>query len=206
MKQRKVQSMRCLFFSANRFKKVNNMHPAPLPSRAPAYATLAITLHWMLAILIIGMTGLGWYMMSIEDDPGSAWYFNLHKSIGVVIVALVVVRLLWRLNHKPSALPASMPSWQLMASKIGHRLLYAAMLAMPFFGIVGTMLSEDDTQIFGLLMPRMLHANHDMAEIFFNAHSITAWFFVSLIVAHALAGFKHLLVDKDGVFQRMWFS
>lgn len=183
------------------------MRDTPFPTASStAYTPLAKVLHWALAVLIIGMTGLGWFMMSIEDEPGSDWYFNLHKSIGVLIVALVLLRLLWRLTHTPTPLPASIASWQVMASKAGHGLLYLAMLAMPFFGIVGTLLSKDETLLFGIALPRMAAPNHDLGEIFFEAHSITAWIFVALIALHALAGLKHLVMDKDGVFQRMWFS
>lgn len=183
------------------------MRDTPFPTaQTQAYAPLAKMLHWALAILITGMTGLGWFMMSIEDDPGSEWYFNLHKSIGAVIVALVLLRVLWRLTHTPTPLPTSIASWQVMASKVGHGLLYIAMLAMPFFGIVGTLFSDDETLLFGVALPRLVTANHDLAETFFEAHSITAWVFVALIAVHALAGLKHLVKDKDGVFQRMWFS
>lgn len=181
--------------------------PHAIPTaRTPAYTPLAVALHWALAVLIIGMTGLGWYMMSIEDDPGSDWFFNLHKSIGIVIVGLVVLRLVWRLLNRPAPLPASMASWEVMASKIGHGLLYAAMVAMPFFGLIGSMLSKRDLLFFGIPLPRVFQDNHDLAETFFDAHSVTAWIFVGLIALHALAGLKHLVVNKDGVFQRMWFS
>ena len=181
--------------------------PQALSTVRPAsYAPLAILLHWTLAILIIGMIPLGWYMMSIEDDPGSAWYFNLHKSIGLIIAGLVLLRLVWRLGHQPAPLPASIPPWQVSASKAGHGLLYAAMIAMPFFGIVGSMLSKKDFLFFGILLPRVFEPNHDLAEIFFGAHSVTTWILVGLISLHALAGLKHLVIDRDGVFQRMWFS
>ena len=174
--------------------------------RTPAYAPLAVLLHWTLAVLIIGMIALGWYMMSIEKDPGSAWYFNLHKSIGLIIAGLVLLRLVWRLGHKPAPLPASLPSWQVTAAKAVHWLLYGAMVAMPFFGIVGSMLSKKDFLFFDIALPRVFEPNHDLAEIFFGAHSFTTWILVGLISLHALAGLKHLVIDKDGVFQRMWFS
>lgn len=184
------------------------MHPRQtIPTvKSPTHAPLAVLLHWTLAVLIIGMIGLGWYMMEIEDDPGSAWFFNLHKSIGLVIAGLVLLRLVWRLGHPPAPLPDSVPAWQASASKAGHRLLYAAMIAMPVFGIIGSLLSKKGILFFGLALPRVFEANHDLAELFFEAHSITTWILIGLISLHALAGLKHLLIDKDGVFQRMWFS
>ena len=176
------------------------------PAATPVYAPLAILLHWILAVLIISMIALGWFMTAIEDDPGSAWYFRLHKSIGLIIAGLVLLRLVWRLGHRPAPLPASIAPWQVSASKAGHGLLYAAMVAVPFFGIVGSMLSEKDFLFFGIPLPHVFQANHDLAEIFFEAHSVTTWILVGLISLHALAGLKHLVIDKDGVFQRMWFS
>jgi cytochrome b561 len=170
------------------------------------YAPVAVLLHWALALLIISMVGLGWYMMSIEEDPGSVWYFNLHKSIGLLIAGLVALRLVWRLGHAPSRLPASVTPWQASASSVGHKLLYGAMVAMPLFGIVGSMLSKKGLIFFGTPLPRVFEPNHDLAEIFFGAHSVTTWILVALICLHVLAALKHLLVDKDGVFQRMWFA
>lgn len=171
-----------------------------------AYAPLAVLLHWSLAVLLIGMTALGWYMTAIEDEPGSAWFFNLHKSIGLVIAALVLLRLVWRLGHRPADLPASVPPWQARASRATHRLLYAAMVAMPAFGITGSLLSKNGIAFFGTSLPRVFAANHDLAEIFYSAHSVTAWLLVGLIALHVSAGLKHLLIDRDGVFQRMWFT
>jgi cytochrome b561 len=171
-----------------------------------AYTPLAVLLHWTLAVLIAGMTALGWYMLSIEDDPGSAWYFNLHKSIGLIVAGLVLLRLVWRLGHRPAPLPSSLPSWQVTASTAIHRLLYAAMIAMPVLGLIGSLLSKKGLVFFGLLLPRVFAANHDLAEIFFDAHSVAAWVLVGLVAVHALAGLKHLVIDKDGVFQRMWFA
>ena len=177
----------------------------PTVSNKP-YAPLAVLLHWTLAVLIIGMVALGWYMMEIEDDPGSIWFFNLHKSIGLVIAGLVLLRLVWRLGHPPEPLPASLPSWQVSASRATHWLLYAAMFAMPTFGIIGSLLSKKGIVFFGTTLPRVFEANHDLAEVFFDAHSFTTWLLVVLVAVHALAGLKHLVIDKDGVFQRMWFS
>jgi cytochrome b561 len=181
--------------------------PSSIPTLSTRpYAPLAVLLHWTLAVLFIGMIALGWYMMSIEEAPGSAWYFNLHKSIGLIIAGLVLLRLVWRLGHPPTPLPASIAHWQVNAAKAGHRLLYAAMIAMPFFGIVGSMLSKKDFLFFGIALPHVFQVNHDLAELFFEAHSVTTWILVGLISIHALAGLKHLLIDKDGIFQRMWFS
>lgn len=170
------------------------------------YGLVAVGFHWVLALLIPGMIALGWYMMSIEREPGSAWYFNLHKAIGLLIAVLVLLRLFWRLTHPPAALPASVPAWQATAARWSHRLLYVAMIAMPSLGIAGTLFSKNGLAAFGWSSPRLFAPNHDTAELFYGAHSVTAWILVVLIALHVLAGLKHLLIDRDGVFQRMWHA
>jgi cytochrome b561 len=169
------------------------------------YRGPAIFLHWLLALLLTGMVALGWYMMDIESTPGSGWYFDLHKSIGLIVASLVILRLLWRVTHAPQALPSHLPQWQMKFAKLTHWLLYTCMVVMPASGFIGASLSEDGVAFFGLALPRWATANHDLSEQFFGIHSIAAWVLVGLVALHALAGLKHLLVDKDGVFQRMWW-
>lgn len=159
-----------------------------------------------MAILIISMLALGWYMMSIEKDPGSAWYFMLHKSIGITVLLLAFLRLSWRLGHQPGRLPEHIPRWQVKAAKLSHWLLYAAMFAMPLAGLTGALFSKNGIAFFGLALPKILVANHDLSELFFSIHSVIAWVLVGLISVHVLAALKHLLVNKDGVFQRMWMQ
>ena len=172
----------------------------------PAYTPLAVLLHWTLAVLIIGMIGLGWYMQSLEKGPVAGWYFNLHKSIGLVVAGLVVLRLAWRLSHPPAPLPGSVPRWQARAAKASHWLLYAAMLAMPLFGTLGALLSKSGIVFFGTPLPRVFEPDRDLMKIFYGAHGVTAVILVGLIVLHVLAALKHLLIDRDGVFQRMGWS
>ena len=177
-----------------------------LTANTPAYAAPAIALHWILATLIIGTVGLGVFMMSIEDEPGSDWYFNLHKSIGIVIALLVALRVLWRMTHRPAPLPASTKHWEVTLSAITHGVLYIGMVALPLQGLVGSLLSEHDLSFFGLAIPRLLAENDDLAEMIFEAHEVTAWILVAVVALHVLAAIKHKLIDKDGVLARMWFS
>ncbi len=181
-----------------------NMNPISLNTsrRKASYSPLAIFLHWVLAIMLIGMIALGWYMMSVEDSPGSEWYFMLHKSIGVIVGIVVLVRLFWRFGHAPNPLPDSFPKWQTFASKVTHRLMYVAMITMPLVGIGGALLSKDEVSIFGFTLPRAVAPNESFSETLFSLHSIIAWVLLGLISIHVLAALKHL-ISKDGVFQRM---
>jgi cytochrome b561 len=168
------------------------------------YTRISRSLHWLMAILVIGMLVLGWFMMSIEKDPGSGWYFMLHKSIGLIVLTLALLRLLWRLGNKPGPLPKQIPHWQVKAAKISHWLLYGALIAMPLAGLTGALYSKDGIAFFGYQLPKILASNHDLSELFFSVHSTIAWALAGLISLHVLAALKHLVIDKDGVFQRMW--
>lgn len=169
-----------------------------------AYAPLAILLHWTLAILIIGTIVLGWYNISLGRDPAAEWYVGRHQSIGLIIAALALVRLARRLGHKPPPLPGSVPGWQVKAANISHKLLYTAIVVMPLSGMTASLLSKRGIVFFGWALPRLFEANRALAKIFYIAHWVTAWILMSLLAVHVLAALKHLLIDRDGVFQRMW--
>lgn len=169
------------------------------------YGVPAVFLHWLMAVLIVGLVAVGWYMMSIEDEPGSNWYFSVHKSFGIVVFGLVLMRIIWRARHQPSPLPRRMPKWQVSLSHMTELALYLCMLLMPILGFLGASYSKSGVALFGSHLPAWTAPNHDTAELFFGLHSTLAWMLVALISFHALGGLKHLLVDKDGVFQRMWF-
>jgi cytochrome b561 len=162
-------------------------------------------LHWVLAILLIGMVSLGWFMMSIEDQPGSGWYFNLHKSLGLIAATLILLRILWRLTHKIAPLPGSIPKWQAKLARSIHFFLYCCMVAMPLTGFIGASYGGHGVAFFGWKLPDWASKNHDIAKQLFEIHGIIAWVLVVLIAFHVLAAFKHLIINKDGVFQRMWF-
>ncbi|HPY39353.1 MAG TPA: cytochrome b [Thiolinea sp.] len=167
------------------------------------YSKLAVSLHWIMALLVLVMIPLGWYMMEIEDNPGSDWYFMLHKSLGLVFFLLLLVRFFWRLTHK--APPSESNTWQDKAAKVVHFLLYTVMFALPILGLIGAQLSEEGVSFFGIALPHFLTPNDDLAEVFFELHGIGAWVLIGLVAIHTGAALKHLFLDKDGVFQRMWF-
>ena len=168
------------------------------------YTRAAVYLHWTLALLLAAQIGLGWYMSAIEDEPGSGGYFALHKSTGLVIATLVVLRIFWRLTHPPQPLPASVPVWQRRLAAASHALLYAVMVLMPTTGYLGASYGKNAVPFFGLQTPRWAAPDHDLAERFFAVHSVLAWVLVGLVALHVLGALKHLVADRDGVFQRMW--
>ncbi|MEN3290763.1 MAG: hypothetical protein V7642_16 [Burkholderiales bacterium] len=169
------------------------------------YRRPAVTLHWLLAILIVAQVALGIYMMSVEDDPGSERYFILHMSTGIMIGTLVLLRVAWRLTHKPARLPRSVARWEVRATHMVQWLLYACMLAMPVTGYLGASFSREGVVLFGLPLSAWASSNKELSEEFFSIHMMIAVVLVALVGLHVLGALKHLLIDKDRVFQRMWY-
>lgn len=180
--------------------------PTTRPSTPWRYSTPAVLLHWLLALLIVFMAGLGWWMMTVEHEPGGRAWIDLHQSIGLVVASLILLRVLWRFGHRPEPLPAGVPGWQAKLAHLVQWLLYVAMLLVPAAGIIGSLYSRAGLHFFGPSTHAGLTPVRDTAEQFFEIHEALVWVMVVLVVLHVLAGLKHLLVDRDGVFQRMWFD
>lgn len=168
------------------------------------YNSVAILLHWLIAIAVIFMVGLGWYMADIpKGDPARSYWFNLHKSIGTTVGLLVLLRLLWRATHRPPALPASMPGWEQAAAKLNHALLYICLLVMPMVGFLASNFTKYGVKYFGMQVGPFFRENQAMRDGLQEAHEFLSYVLVVLVVIHVVAALKHLLVDRDQVFQRM---
>ncbi len=182
------------------------------PGNAVRYTGTAIALHWIIAVLFIFMIGLGLYMSALPNsDPSKFPIFQLHKSIGITILALVIVRMLWRALHTPPALPTHMNAFERVAAHFTHYGLYAALIIMPFTGwaIVSTSKFNLPTYIFNLFtLPPLAFlgaseqkaAIHEASE---SIHSTVAWIAIALIALHVLGALKHQIIDRDNVLKRM---
>jgi cytochrome b561 len=168
------------------------------------YTGVAIVLHWLIAAAVLFMIGLGWTLEDMpKGTPQRTYWFNLHKSIGVTIGVLVVLRLLWRLTHRPPALPSSMPAWEVTAARINHVLLYALLIAMPVIGFLASNFTKFGVKYFGLQIGPFFPEDQGLRDTLQGLHGALSWVLFALIVLHVLAALKHWLIDKDRVFQRM---
>ena len=184
---------------------VNKLDAAPQAAAPSRYTWQAIALHWLLALLIIGMLWLGFSIEVIpRNTPARGFYVNLHKSFGVLVLLLVLLRLVWRVTHKPPALPASLPSWQASAAAWSHRLLYLCMLLQPLSGYLASSFGKYGVKFFGVPLPQWAWESKPVQAFFGTIHGVVAVALLVLVVLHVGAALKHLLLDRDGVFQRMW--
>jgi cytochrome b561 len=171
---------------------------------AARYNWQAIALHWLLAVLIIGMLILGYSLEDIpRNTPARGFYVNLHKSFGVLALLLVLVRLGWRFTHRPPPLEASMPRWQAVAAAWSHRLLYLCILLQPLSGYLGSSFGKYGVKFFGIELPNWGWEDKALRGFFGEVHEAVGFALVVLIAIHVLAALKHLLIDRDQVFQRM---
>ena len=172
---------------------------------AVRYNNVAIILHWTVAVLVLVLIGLGIYMVDIpRGTPERAYFYNLHKSIGVTAGIIVLFRFFWQIKHPPPPLPKSMPAWQVKASKISHALLYACLIMMPIAGFTASQFTKYGVTYFGMFkIPPMASQNKVLYDFFQGVHENTAYVLMVLICIHVLAALQHLLIKKDGIFQRM---
>ena len=167
------------------------------------YTKTAIVLHWLIALGIVVMFGLGWYMADLPKNTDErAFFFNLHKSIGVTILALIGFRIYWRLTHRPPALLASMQAWEKKLAAFGHKALYVLMLAVPVSGLIMATYSKYGVKWFGIpLIPGL--DNKAMRENFVEVHEIVGIILLVVIIVHLLGALKHKFIDKDETLKRM---
>lgn len=175
------------------------------PSR---YTATAISLHWLLAIAIVGTFCVGLYMADLPFSPQRLKLYNWHKWAGVTILALSVLRLVWRITHRPPALPAaiehSMPRWQQVAHHATHHLLYALFFIVPLVGWAYSSAAGFPIVFLGVLpLPSFVPVSPELAEAIKPWHEITAYALAALVVLHVAAALKHQVIDRDGLLARM---
>jgi len=191
------------------------------------YTKPAVILHWLIALAVIAMFALGWYMTELpkeaakqtafdlfdlgvytwhlaEEASPRNFYFNLHKSIGVTLLALIALRVLWRVSHRPPALLTSYKAWEKKLATGMHHLLYLLMVAMPVSGLIMAMSGKYGVKWFGIDIIAGLD-NSTLRDIFKEAHEIIGVIFLSAIILHIVGALKHKWIDKDGTMKRMSF-
>jgi len=185
---------------------------APLAASAAVqerYGSLAIALHWLLAVLITATFCVGLAMTEPPLTPTRLKLYNWHKWAGVTILVLSMLRLVWRLSHRPPPLPAAVEAAMsplrktLFAST--HRLLYALFFAVPLAGWAYSSASGFPVVWFGVLpLPDFVPVDELLAGSLRLLHVACAFTLAAMVLLHVAATFKHQFIDRDGLLWRMW--
>jgi len=168
------------------------------------YTHTAVILHWVIALLIFTTFPLGVYMHDLPLSPDMLRLFSYHKWIGVTIFMLAVLRILWRTTHLPPPLPAAMPTWEKLAAKVVHYLLYTLIFAIPLSGWLMSSAKGVQTVWFGVLpLPDLVSKNKELGELLQEVHESLNFLMLALVIAHIGGAIKHHFIEHDDILARM---
>ena len=176
----------------------------PMKNTREEWGSVSKALHWLVVALILAMAWLGLTMGDLPNGPSKIATYALHKSIGISILVLVVLRLAWRFHTGAPAPVPGTPPWQDRVAALTHWALYALLLAMPLSGWVLNSAAGFPLQWFGLFnLPALTGRDHDLRELAEKIHELLFWTLVVLAVAHAAAAVYHHLFRRDATLARM---
>jgi len=169
------------------------------------YTKTAISLHWLIALLIVAAFGLGLVMTDIPGlTPTKLKYYSWHKWLGVTVFALACARLLWRRVNAPPPPPATMPLWQVKAADAVHVLLYILLFAVPLSGYFYSLAAGVPVVYLGVLpLPVLIGPDPALKPILKTVHYVLTMTLAAGVLAHAAAALKHHFIDRDDVLKRM---
>ena len=175
----------------------------PARNSALRYGIVAQTLHWAIVVLLIVQVTLGMIADELPLGLEKLALLARHKSFGITILGLAVIRLAWRWIDRPPP-PRPMPRWQQLAANLNHWALYALLFAMPLSGWIMSSASNYPVSWFGLAqLPDLVLPDRSLKEQLEEVHELLATILISLALLHVAAALKHQFFDRDGLLFRM---
>ncbi len=168
------------------------------------YGVVAITLHWVMAVLVIGMIILGLYMVTLPISLQKLKWYGRHKEFGVMILMLVTLRLGWRFGNIVPSLPAFFSWVEKSAAHLVHYLLYALLILMPLTGWMNSSAAGLQVSFFGLfLLPDLVQPDESLRQFLSMLHKTMGYTLLVLICLHVIAALQHHFYYKDDILKRM---
>ena len=168
------------------------------------YSGVAQTLHWLISPLIILQFILAWTADGMPEGDTQSFLYMVHKSVGMTVLALAIVRIIWRFMHKPPAFPGTMSVAEQWLARITHWGLYFLIFAMPLSGWLWSSAAGRGVSWFGLFtIPTIIGESESIGDFFHEAHELMAWVLFAFAAFHIVAALWHAIVKKDGILQRM---
>ena len=174
------------------------------------YDRVAAWLHWAIGALLLVEIVFGLLLDDIapRGTPARAGVINLHKSVGIVLGVLIVLRIVWRLGHAPPPWPPSMSAARQRAANAGHVALYACMLVAPLSGYIGSNFSRHGVRFFGAELAPWGPDWPRAYAFLVGVHDVSSYLLLALTIGHVAMALRHALVEHDGIFDRIvpWHS
>ena len=169
------------------------------------YDRVAAWLHWGIGLLLLAEIAFGFLLDEIapRGTPARAGVINLHKSVGIVIGVLIIVRIAWRLGHAPPPWPATMSLRRQRAARLGHLLLYACMVVAPLAGYLGSNFSKHGVRFFGVALAPWGPDWPAAYSFLVGLHDASTYLLLALTIGHVAMALKHALIERDGIFARI---
>ena len=175
-----------------------------LRNSGDTWGAVARGFHWLIAVLILAQFVVGSVAEEMKLTPAKLDLFVWHKSIGVTILALAVLRLLWRLGNPPPAMPAGTPRWEHRLAALGHWALYALMFAVPVSGwLVSDASRVPFKAYFVLPMPDIIETSRSLQEAAEDVHEGLTTALLVVVIVHIAAALRHHFLLRDDVLRRM---
>jgi len=170
----------------------------------PAYDVAARVLHWTTAVLVLFLLPLGVVIANRWGGEWKDWLYNLHRSIGTVLMLVILIRVGYRLTHQPLPLPDEIPLSQRRASRVVHWALYTLLVLQPFVGWAGSSAFPAPVIVFGLFnLPMIAPADRALSDQLLLVHRTIGLTIACFVTVHIAAAIYHHFVRKDGVLMRM---
>jgi cytochrome b561 len=180
------------------------MTDATAAMAAPAYTVTARVLHWFTAVLVLTMIPVGIIIANEWGGPLQEPLYDLHKSVGALLIPLVLLRLIYRLTHPPALLPQDIPAIQRLAAHVNHWALYGLLLVQPFVGWIATSAYPAPMPFFRLFeLPPIWPENRAFSEQLFSVHKLIGITIAVFVAIHVGAALFHHFVRRDRVLMRM---
>jgi cytochrome b561 len=165
-------------------------------------------LHWSIALAVLGMLAAGFYAGSLDTStPAGFSRFNavidIHKSFGLLILMMMVVRVLWRLSERTPELPAKVPSWERFVARGSQLLLYAGLFVMPISGYLMASAHGERVRFFGITLPHVVDLRGRWVHVAHSTHHIVAFVVLAIVVLHVMGALKNHFIDRNDVLRNM---
>jgi cytochrome b561 len=172
---------------------------------ATRYGRPAQGFHWLTAAIVLGMIGVGLWMVGLPIGRQKLVVYGWHKWFGLLLLVITLARLVWRHFHAPPPLPAGITAWERRAAPIAHWALYGLLIAMPITGWLMTSAAGLPVIWFGLFeVPDLVDRDPALLEAFKSAHHWLSRALILLLLVHVAAVIRHDVLRRDGIIRRMW--